>query len=77
LLMKGEFPRIHRLSRQSLEVLRQLRYRHLVQICTKVYNSVHSIALAAGVSPRSKLRTKKGKDKAQPVIAQPCTLSPA
>jgi len=64
LLMKGEFPRIHRLSQQSLEVLRQLRYRHrLVQIRTKVYNAVHSIALAAGVSLRSKLRTKKGKEK--------------
>jgi transposase len=28
LLMRGEFPRIHRLSQQSLEGLRQLRYRH-------------------------------------------------
>lgn len=64
LLMKGEFPRIHRLSQQSLEVLRQLRYRHrLVQVRTKVYNAVHSIALAAGVSLRSKLRTKKGKQR--------------
>jgi transposase len=64
LLMKGEFPRIHRLSQQSLKVLRHLRHRHrLVQVRTKVYNAVHSIALAAGVSLRSKLRTKKGKEK--------------
>jgi hypothetical protein len=64
LLMKGEFPRIHRLSQQSLEVLRQLQYRHrLVQVRIKVYNAVQSIALAAGVSLRSKLRTKKGKQR--------------
>jgi transposase len=64
LLIKGEFSRIHRLPQQSLEALRQLRYRHrLVQIRTKVYNAVHSIALAAEVSLRSKLRTKKGKEK--------------
>jgi hypothetical protein len=62
--MKGEFPRIHRLSQQSLEVLRQLQYRHrLVQVRIKVYNAVQSIALAAGVSLRSKLRTKKGKQR--------------
>jgi transposase len=62
--MKSELRRIHRLSQQSLEVLRHLRYRHrLVQILTKVYNAVHSIALASGVSLRSKLRTKKGKQR--------------
>jgi transposase len=64
LLMKGEFPRIHRLSQQSLEVLRQLRYPHrLVRVRTKVYNAVHSIPLAAGVSLRSKLRPRKGKQR--------------
>jgi transposase len=72
LLMKGEFPRIHRLSQQGLEVLRHLRYRHrLVQVRTKVYNAVHSIALASGVSLRSKLRTKKGKEKLNQLSLSP------
>jgi transposase len=64
LLLKDEFPRIHRLSPESLGVLGQLRYRHrLVQMRTKVHNSLQSIALGAGVSLRSKLRTKKGRQR--------------
>jgi transposase len=64
LLLKDEFPRIHRLSPESLEVLRQLRYRHrLVQMRTKVHNAIQSIALGAGVSLKSKLRAKKGKQR--------------
>ena len=64
LLLKQEFPRIHRLSPESLEVLRQLRYRHrLVQMRTKAHNSLQAIALGAGVSLKSKLRTKKGKQR--------------
>ncbi len=64
LLLKQEFPRIHRLSPESLDVLRQLRYRHrLVQMRTKIHNALQSIALGAGVSLKSKLRTKKGKQR--------------
>ena len=62
LLMSNEFPRIHRLSQESLEVLQQLRYRHrLVQIRTKIHNALHAIALGAGMSLKSQLRTKRGK----------------
>ncbi len=64
LLLKQEFPRIHRLSPESLDVLRQLRYRHrLVQMRTKIHNALQSIALGAGLSLKSKLRTKKGKQR--------------
>lgn len=64
LLLKDEFPRIHRLSTESREVLRQLRYRHrLVQLRTKSYNSLQAIALSAGVSLKAKLRTRKGKER--------------
>jgi transposase len=62
--LKNEFPRIHRLHPESLEVLHQLRYRRrLVQMRTKVHNSLQSIALGAGVSLKSKLQTKKGKQR--------------
>ena len=64
LLLKDEFPRIHRLSAESREVLRQLRYRHrLVQLRTKSYNSLQAIALSAGVSLKAKLRTRGGKER--------------
>jgi transposase len=64
LLLKDEFPRIHRLSPASLEVLRQLRYRHrLVQMRTRVHNALQAIALGAGISLKSKLRTKAGKER--------------
>jgi transposase len=64
LLLKGEFPRIHRVSAASREVLRQLRYRHrLVQMRTRSYNSLQAIALGAGVSLKAKLRTRKGKER--------------
>ena len=64
LLLKDEFPRIHRLSAESREVLRQLRYRHrLVQLRTKSYNSLQAIALSAGGSLKAKLRTRGGKER--------------
>ena len=78
LLLKDEFPRIQRLSPESLEVLRQLRYRHrLVQIRTKSHNALQAIALGAGLSLKAKLRTNKGKERlAQlaltPVLSQQC-----
>ncbi len=64
LLLKDEFPCIHRLTPESLEVLRQLRYRHrLVQMRTKLYNCLQAIALSAGVSLKAKLRTSKGQER--------------
>jgi transposase len=64
LLLKDEFPRLHRLTPASLEVLRQLRYRHrLVQMRTRIYNALQAIALSAGVSLKAKLRTNKGQER--------------
>ena len=63
-MIKGEFPRIHRLSEESLEVLRRLRYRHrLVKMRTMAKNGLHAIALSAGLSMKSKLLTKTGRAK--------------
>ncbi|MBO0722019.1 MAG: IS110 family transposase [Blastocatellia bacterium] len=62
LMIKDEFPRIYRLSEESLEILRQLRYRHrLVRIRTMARNSLHAIALSAGLSLKAKLLTKSGR----------------
>jgi hypothetical protein len=71
LLLKDEFPRLHRLTPASLEVLRQLRYRHrLVQMRTRIYNALQAIALSAGVSLKAKLRTNKGQERlCQPFLA--------
>ncbi len=62
LLLHHEFPTLYRSSKASREVLRQLRYRHkLVKLRTMVANSLHALALNAGLSLRAKLLTKGGR----------------
>jgi transposase len=64
LMVKDEFPRIYRLSEESLEILRRLRYRHrLVKMRTMAKNGLHAIALSAGLSMRAKLLTTSGRAK--------------
>ena len=64
LMVNGEFPRIHRLSRESREVLGQLRYRHrLVKMRTMAANCLKAIAIGAGVSEKRQLATRKGRRK--------------
>ena len=76
LLLKDEFPRINRLSFESLEVLRCLRYRHrLVQMRSSMRNSLQAIALSSGIILKSKLRTKRVREKLNdlplsPVLSQ-------
>ena len=46
LLLRDEFPRVHRPSLESREMLRLLRYRHrLVQMRTRCKNSLQALAL--------------------------------
>lgn len=62
LLLKDEFPRIFRQSADSRAVLSQLRYRHkLVQVRTKVINSLQALAIREGLSLRSGLLAKAGR----------------
>jgi transposase len=62
LLVRREFPILYRSSKASREILRQLRYRHkLVKLRTMVANSLHALALNAGLSLRAKLLTKGGR----------------
>src|SRR6185503_11982324 len=50
----AEFPRLHRPSLQSREVMRMLRYRHkLIKMRTRSKNSLQALALQAGLAKRS------------------------
>ena len=62
LLLKGEFPQIHRPSLESREVLRLLHYRHkLVQVRTCAKNSLQAVAFSAGSTGRSRLLSREGR----------------
>jgi transposase len=64
LLLRGEFPQIHRPAFESREVLRLLRYRHkLVQMRTRAKNSLQALAFSAGSSGRSKLLSREGRER--------------
>src|SRR5260221_7214502 len=62
LMLHNEFPRLHRPTVQSREVLRMLRYRQkLIKIRTMSKNSLQAIALQSGLAKRSQLFTKDGQ----------------
>ncbi len=64
LMAKGEFPRVHRLSSHSREILRQMRHRHkLIKIRTMVRNSLHAIAIGAGLSLKAQIGLPSGRKK--------------
>ena len=64
LLLKGDFPRLHRPAAQSQEILSQLRYRNrLVKIRTMVKNNLQALSIRAGLSVKTKLLTRSGKEK--------------
>ena len=62
LMVAGDFPRLHRYSRESREVLQQLRYRQrLVKIRTMVINSLRFMVTSRGISLRSTLQSQRGQ----------------
>src|SRR5881397_1857524 len=62
LMVHDEFPRLHRPSPQSREILRMLRYRQkLIKIRTMGKNSLQALALQSGLAKRSHLFTKTGQ----------------
>ncbi|MFY9620860.1 MAG: IS110 family transposase [Pyrinomonadaceae bacterium] len=72
LLLHGEFPRIHRPSVTSREILRMLRYRHkLVQMRTIIKNSLQALSIQSGLSLRAKLFTRAGLAQLQSVTMSP------
>ena len=72
LLVHNEFPRIHRPTASSREILRMLRYRHkLVQLRTTVKNSLQALAIQSGLSLRTKLFTRSGLAQLGTVLMSP------
>lgn len=64
LMVRGDFPRLHRYSPESRQVLQQLRYRQrLVKMRTIVLNSLTFMASSRGVSLRTKLKTQRGQER--------------
>jgi transposase len=64
LLHTGDFPRIHRYSRGTREMLQQLRYRQrLVKMRTMAMNMLLFMASSRGVTLRTQLQSKRGQAK--------------
>jgi transposase len=64
LLHTGDFPRIHRYSRATREMLQQLRYRQrLVKLRTMTMNMLLFISNSRGLSLRKQLQSKRGQAK--------------
>jgi transposase len=62
LMVRGDFPRLHRYSRESREVLQQLRYRQrLVKMRTMVINSLRFMVGSRGVTLRGTLQSRPGQ----------------
>jgi transposase len=71
-MLHDEFPRLHRPSVQSREVMRMLRYRQkLIKMRTMTKNSLHALALQSGLARRSRLFTREGKQELTVVLMSP------
>ena len=72
LLVTGDFPRIHRYSAASREVLQQLRYRQkLVKMRTMVVNGLLFMASSRGLTLRSQLQSKRGQARMRQLALPP------
>jgi transposase len=72
LLVRGDFPRIHRYSAASREVLQQLRYRQkLVKMRTMVVNGLLFMASSRGVTLRSQLQSQRGQARMRQLALPP------
>ena len=72
LLIHNEFPRIHRQTPTSREVMRMIRYRHkLVKMRTVIKNSLQALAIQSGLSLRGKLLTRAGLAQLRTVMMSP------
>jgi len=72
LLIHDEFPRVHRPTPGSREILRMLRYRHqLVRLRTSIKNSLQSLSIQSGLSRQSQLFTRAGLQQLQTVSMSP------
>jgi transposase len=68
LMVRGDFPRLHRYSRENRERLQQLRYRQrLVKMRTMVINSLRFMVASRGVTLRGRLQSRAGQVRLQQV----------
>jgi transposase len=72
LMVHNEFPRLHRPTGQSREVLRMLRYRQkLIKVRTMTKNSLQAIALQAGLAKGQQLFSAAGQEQFRAVRLSP------
>jgi transposase len=72
LLIHDEFPRIHRPTAKSREILRMLRYRHkLIKMRTIIKNSLQALSMQSGLSLRARLFTRAGLAQLQSATMSP------
>src|SRR5687768_12514168 len=72
LLIHDEFPRIHRPSPESREILRMLRYRHkLVKVRTIIKNSLQALSIQARHSLQARLFTRQGTQQLEALALSP------
>ena len=67
IMLRGDFPQIQRHSRESVEILRMLRYRgRLIKIRTMISNNLKAIAISSGLTEKTRMlsRTSQGRLKA-------------
>jgi transposase len=63
LMIHDEFPRVHRPSAVSCEILRTLRYRHkLVKMRTIIKNCLQALAIQSGLCLQARLFTSAGME---------------
>lgn len=74
LMVRGDFPRVHRQSQESRMVLRQVRYRHrLVKLRTIARNSVQAMAVSSGRYFGKRVYTQRDRQQLgslPPIIAE-------
>jgi hypothetical protein len=71
-MLHDEFPRLHRPSLQSREVMRMLRYRQkLIKMRTMSKNSLQSLAPQSGIARRGRLFTREGKAELDAAVMSP------
>lgn len=74
LMVSGRFPKLVRRSKGSCEVLRQINHRHkIVKMRTMAKNSLQSIAINGGLTLRTTLHTKRGRERLMTLDLTPIT----
>ena len=71
-MLHQEFPTLHRPAAPSRAVLRMLRYRQkLIKLRTMTKNSLHALALQAGLGQGSHLFSKDGQQQLRQAVMSP------